>query len=138
MLKYVSLYLAAAAVFFPLDFIWLAIVAKDFYRGQLGPLLLERPNMAVAAGFYAVYLVGLVIFAMSRAAIGDGWREAALYGALFGFFAYATYDLTNLATLKGFTVKVAIVDIAWGTALSAVSAAAGVVIARDLLGLAGR
>jgi uncharacterized membrane protein len=134
MSRHIVHYLAAAAVFFPLDMLWLGVVAKGFYRANLGPLLLERPNWAVAAGFYLVYVAGLVIFAMARAA---DWREAAFSGALFGFFAYATYDLTNLATLKGFPAKLAMTDIAWGTFLSGVSAGGGIWIARALFGLAG-
>jgi uncharacterized membrane protein len=135
MTRHLVHYLAAAAVFFPLDMLWLGVVAKGFYQANLGPLLLERPNWAVAAGFYAVYVAGLVIFAMTRAA---DWREAAFYGALFGFFAYATYDLTNLATLKGFPARVALTDIAWGAFLSGVSAGGGLLLARAVFGVAGR
>ena len=85
----------------------------------------ERPNLVAALAFYLLYPAGLVSFAVLAHAGDAGWRSAALAGALFGFFAYATYDLTNLATLKGWPVGVALLDMAWGAALSAVAATAG-------------
>jgi uncharacterized membrane protein len=132
----IVLYLSAALVFLPLDALWLGLVARNFYKAEIGPLLLERPNWGVALLFYLLYLAGLVIFAVMPALATGSWRTALLYGALFGFFAYATYDLTNLATLRGFTWRVALVDLAWGTAASAATAALGFLIARYWLKLA--
>lgn len=119
-------YGVSAVVFLALDALWLGLVAPRFYQGEIGHLLSPKPDLAIAAIFYLVYVIGLVIFAMARELeTGDVWR-AAMFGALFGFFTYATYDMTNLATMNGFTWKVALVDITWGTFLSATAAASGV------------
>jgi uncharacterized membrane protein len=91
--------------------------------------LADDPNMSVAAIFYLTYLVGVLIFAVRPALASGDWRLAALYGALFGFFAYATYDLTNFATLKVWTLRVTLLDMAWGTVLTGVTAAAGALAA---------
>lgn len=122
------LYAACAVVFFPLDFLWLSTMGKSVYQRELGSLLLPNPNLAVAAGFYLAYLVGVVIL-VANPAEGDVLK-ALLYGAALGFVAYGTYDLTNLSTIKGFTPTIAIIDMAWGTVLTGVSAAAGVWIAK--------
>jgi uncharacterized membrane protein len=135
MKTYIVLYLAAAAVLFPLDLAWLTLVATDFYKARLASLLLDTPRWGVAAAFYAVYVVGIVVFAMAPALAGGSWRTALGLGALFGFLAYATYDLTNLATLKGFPLTVALVDLAWGTCLTAISAALGFAVATSLFDL---
>lgn len=128
MTKYLVLYLGSAIVFFAADFVWLTTMSKAFYRPQIGSLLLDNPNLMVAGLFYLAYLVGLTILVTAPA--GNDIMRAALLGAVLGFVAYGTYDLTNLSTVRGFTPAVAIVDIAWGTALTAASAAAGVWFAR--------
>lgn len=128
MTKYLILYGACALVFFPLDFIWLSSMSKGFYQRELGSLLLPNPNLLIAALFYLAYLVGVVVL-VAAPAEGD-ILKALLLGAVLGFVAYGTYDLTNLSTVKGFTPTVAAVDMAWGTALTAVSAAGGVWISR--------
>ncbi|WP_240229980.1 DUF2177 family protein [Devosia lacusdianchii] len=128
MTKYLLLYAACAVVFFPLDFIWLSTMAQRFYRRELGDLLLPNPNLAIAGLFYLAYLVGVVVL-VAAPADGDVGK-ALLMGAILGFVAYGTYDLTNLSTVKGFTPTVAMVDIAWGTVLTAISAAGGVWIIR--------
>lgn len=125
MITYVYAYLATALVFFTLDFVWLSRVARDFYFDRLGGLLLETPNMAAAAGFYLVYIVGIVFFAVAPALKSESVWMALSYGALFGFFAYATYDMTNYATLKNWPVSVVVVDIAWGMFLTGISAGVG-------------
>lgn len=107
---------AIMAVF---DAIWLSLVAKRFYYGQLGSLLLEKPNMVAAVLFYIIYVIGIIVFALNPALAQKSWQTAVSLGAVFGFVAYATYDLTNLATIKGFTPTVVIVDLAWGTFLTA-------------------
>lgn len=131
MMRTVAVAWAGALVpFLAIDLLWIGVIARDFYRGQLGPLMLEQPRMGVAFLFYALYCLGLVIFAVLPGLRAESLVNAALLGAAFGFFAYATYDLTNLATLKGFPVKMAVVDIAWGTLLGGVVAAASFLLAR--------
>lgn len=130
MSEYLLLYAATALIFFPLDFVWLSATGNKFYRAELGNLLLARPNMLVAGLFYLAYLVGVVVL-ISVPADGDVGK-ALLTGAVLGLVAYGTYDLTNLATVSGFSPKVAIVDMAWGAMLTAVSAAGGVWVARLL------
>lgn len=114
----------AGGVMGVLDFIWLGTVAKTFYRSQIGKLLLDKPNMTAAVLFYIIYVVGVVTFVISPALDRGSLSYALTRGALFGFVAYATYDLTNLATIKGFTSKVVTVDLLWGAVLTAVVAAA--------------
>lgn len=128
MTKYLILYAACAAIFFPLDFIWLSTMGKTFYQKELGSLLLPNPNLVIAGLFYLAYLVGVVIL-VAAPAEGDVLK-ALLFGAVLGFVAYGTYDLTNLSTVKGFSPAVAAIDMAWGTALTAISAAGGVWISR--------
>ncbi|GLK78425.1 DUF2177 family protein [Methylopila turkensis] len=133
MKTWIVAYVATAVVFFALDLLWLGVIARDFYRDQLGPLMLERPNLAAAGAFYAMYVVGVVIFAVLPS-LGGTWAGAFLWGALFGAFCYATYDLTNFATLKGWPVAMTFVDIAWGTFLTGVSATVGVLVTRSVVG----
>ena len=130
MTKYLIAYGATMLVFFAIDFVWLGVVAKDFYRERLGALMLEQVNLPVAAVFYLIYIVGIVVFAISPALQGGSWKTALMLGGLFGFIAYGTYDVTNLATLRGWPVSVVIVDMAWGTVLTGVSAALGYAITR--------
>lgn len=134
MTRTILLYLGTAVTMVAIDLVWLGVVARNFYVERMGDLLLPRPDIPVAIGFYLLYAAGLVIFAGYGADRGGGWTSALLWGGLFGLFAYATYDLTNLATMKGFPASVAAVDMAWGTLVSAVSAAAGVAITRAVLG----
>jgi len=110
--------LVAGGVMGVIDLIWLSFVANKFYKSQIGSLLLEKPNMGAAALFYIIYVVGVVVFVLTPALEKNSWQHAAVYGALFGFVAYATYDLTNLATLKGFTTKLVVVDLIWGAVLT--------------------
>lgn len=124
----IILYAACAAVFFPLDFLWLSTTGRGLYRRELSGLLLDNPNLVIAGLFYLAYLVGVVIL-VALPSEGNVLKALAL-GAVLGFVAYGTYDLTNLSTLKGFSPLIAVIDMAWGTFLTAVSAAAGVWIAR--------
>ena len=112
-------FLVAGGVMAIFDAFWLTVVASKFYKSQIGQLLLEKPNMTAAVIFYVIYVVGIVAFVLSPALEKGSWMYALGYGALFGFVAYATYDLTNLSTLKGFTTKVVIVDMIWGVCLTA-------------------
>jgi uncharacterized membrane protein len=134
MVRTLVAYGAALVALGVLDGVWLGLIAKDFYRAGLGALMAERINVGAAAAFYLLYPVGLVVFVVRPALEGGGASAALLRGALFGFFAYATYDLTNLATLKDFPAKVALVDMAWGAAISAVVGAAALVAAAALPG----
>ena len=115
-------YLATLAVALALDMVWLASVGAAVYRPRLGALLLAEPVLWAAAAFYLVYTAGALVFAVTPARSG---RHAAWLGALFGFFAYATYDLTNLATLRGWSAAVSFLDMGWGALLTAVAATAG-------------
>jgi uncharacterized membrane protein len=132
---HVVAYLTTAVVFLAVDAVWLGFVARDFYAARLGGMLKSPPDLAIAAGFYAVYVVGIVIFAVAPALAADVWRTALVKGALFGFFAYATYDLTNLATLEGWPVTVSVVDVVWGTGLTGGSALLGFVLTKRLVGV---
>lgn len=134
MTKYLWAYAGAAALFVVADAIWLGLVARDFYKNQLGGLLADNPVWSVAVAFYLLYLVGLVIFGVSPGLQAGSMMTAVLYGALFGFFAYATYDLTNLATLKNWPVTMSLVDMAWGTVLSGSASAAGYWLASRMSG----
>ncbi|MFY8030974.1 MAG: DUF2177 family protein [Devosia sp.] len=127
-MNYVILYIASAVVFFAADFVWLSTMGDRLYRPVLGDMMLDKPNLPVAAGFYLLYLVGLVVL-VTAPANGDIFK-ALWMGALFGFVAYGTYDLTNLATLRNFTPTLVAIDMAWGTVLTGVSAAAGVWISK--------
>lgn len=111
--------MVAGGVMAVFDAFWLTVVASKFYKSQIGGLLLEKPNMTAAVIFYVIYVIGIVAFVLSPALEKGSWLYALGYGALFGFVAYATYDLTNLSTLKGFTTKVVIVDMIWGVCLTA-------------------
>ena len=123
--KYLAAYAGTAIVMVALDMLWLGVIAKPLYQQGIGHLMAEQPRIAVAVLFYALYAVGVVIFAVSPQSGGSGWGMTLTLGALFGLFAYATYDLTNLATLRGWPVGLSLIDMAWGTVVSAASAAGG-------------
>ncbi len=119
---YALAYGATLAVMLVLDLLWIGVVARGLYRADLGHLLRPQPDLLAAAGFYLLYPVGLVVFS----GLADGnWSRALLFGAAFGFFAYMTYDLTLVAVMRDVPWRIALVDIAWGTAVSAVASAAG-------------
>ena len=130
MAQYLTAYAATAVIFLAIDFIWLSKVARVFYFERLGDLLLDKPNMGAAVIFYAVYVIGIVFFAVVPALRAESASMALIHGALFGFFAYATYDMTNYATLRNWPLVVSLVDIAWGTCLTGASALAGYLATR--------
>jgi len=132
MTRFAIAYAATFIVFCGLDFVWLGFIAKGYYQSQVGTLLLEKPNLPVAALFYVLYIVGVLIFAVLPALETRQWSRALLYGALFGFFAYATYDLTNLATLKGWSTGLALLDLTWGAVVTGISATAGYLVTRTV------
>lgn len=129
-MKLAVAYLAALAFFAVIDTLWLGIVARGFYRAELGDLLAPQIRLVPAILFYIVYAVGIIVFAVAPAIRAENLLTALVMGALFGFFAYATYDLTNLATLRDWPLRMSVVDIAWGTALTAMGAVVGSVAAR--------
>lgn len=129
--RFAVVYLVALGVFLALDAVWLGLVARTFYRREVGPLLASPPNWGAAAIFYLVYVTGIVIFAIRPGLDANSIATAATMGALFGFYTYATYDFTNLATLKGWTWRVVAVDVAWGTALGCAVATVTTAILRN-------
>jgi uncharacterized membrane protein len=132
MLVYSVSYIAASGLFFIVDMVWLSIMASRFYRPTLGDMALSGVNVAPAITFYILYPIGLVIFAILPGLRSGSMTTALLYGALFGFFTYATYDLTNQATLRNWTIQLTLVDIVWGSVLAAAAAMAGYLIAIKL------
>jgi uncharacterized membrane protein len=127
-MPYVIAYVSTAVVFFALDYLWLTRIAIGFYRQHIGGLLLASPNFAAAGIFYLFYVVGLIYFAVMPAMSVGSVVTALVNGALLGLLAYGTYDMTNLATLKGWSLQVSLVDMAWGAFLSATAAAAGYLV----------
>lgn len=125
--------LAAGLVMGVLDFLWLGTIARRFYHSELGGILKQRPSMVPALLFYLIYVVGVVVFVIDPALDKNSLAYAIGYGALFGFVAYATYDLTNLSTLKGFSSRVVVVDLLWGAFITASMAGAGYWAGKSLL-----
>jgi uncharacterized membrane protein len=121
---WLTTYAAMTVAFFVIDMLWLGVIARPLYQSQLGHLLGDV-NWIAAVVFYLVFLVGICIFAVAPAVVTQQLTTALVYGALFGFFTYATYDMTNLATLKDWPLMIVFIDIAWGTILSASVAAVG-------------
>lgn len=122
---------AAALIAFGIcDFAWLGFAAKNFYQAQIGPLLLDKPNLTAAAIFYPLYTAGIVFFCIEPALTQGSWLRALAHGMLIGLLAYGTYDLSNLATLKGWTVSLVVVDVLWGMAVSGIAATVGYFAAR--------
>jgi uncharacterized membrane protein len=122
---YLLAYVVAAVVMLGLDFIWLSLTANTLYRPALGDLMLDGFRVLPAIAFYALYLCGAVFFAVRPALVARRWTSALVNGALFGLFAYGTYDLTNQATLKTWSATITLADMAWGAILTAIAASAG-------------
>jgi len=130
---YLKLYALSVPVFFIIDLVWLGVVAKGFYQKNLKYILSPNVNWTAAIIFYLIYIAGILIFAVLPGVAKDSVRHAALWGALFGFFTYATYDLTNLALLKDWPLNIVVVDILWGVVLCTVVATLSFYIARWLM-----
>lgn len=130
MTKFMLMWLICAIIFLLIDLAWLGGVAKSFYRNQIGHLLADDFRALPALMFYVFYVAGIVWFCVWGA---ESWKVAAISGALFGFFCYATYDMTNYATLKGWPLQMVLVDIAWGTVLTALVAGVGAYLSSLLL-----
>lgn len=125
-------YLLTTIVFFAIDLVWLGVIAKNLYNKHLGGLLAEQVNWTAAIVFYLLFIIGIFIFAILPAVEKESFKYALIYGALFGFFTYATYDLTNLATLKGWPIKIVIIDIILGSVLTAAVSISGYYITKWL------
>lgn len=123
-------YLLTAVVFFAVDMLWLGLIAKNIYRKYLGDFLSDQVNWTAAVIFYLLFIVGISIFAIYPSVQKDSLANAVFLGALFGFFTYATYDLTNLATLKDWPLQIVFIDIAWGACLTAIVSTAGFYIVK--------
>lgn len=132
MLKYLAAYGLTFVVFLVVDIIYLGFIAKDLYARHIGFLLAEKVNWVAAIIFYLLFVAAIFVFVIQPAINNNSWNQALVYGALFGFITYATYDLTNLATLRGWPVKIVIYDMAWGTFLAAVVGLSGYFILKWL------
>ncbi|MFZ4571133.1 MAG: DUF2177 family protein [Bacteroidales bacterium] len=128
--KIIISYLLTTLVFFAIDMVWLGFVAKNIYQKYLGALLSETVNWAAAIIFYLIFIVGIFIFVISPAVEKQSVVRAIVLGAIFGFISYATYDLTNFATLKGFPLNIVFIDLAWGATLTAMVSVAGYYIVK--------
>jgi len=124
MLRYLTAYVATAVIFLACDSIWLTR-AIGFYKNELGDLIADKPNIGAAAIFYLLYVLGIVVLVVMPATRNGGWPSAMFLGGMLGLVAYATYDLTNMATLSRWSIPVTVVDMAWGTFVTAVSSLAG-------------
>ena len=133
-MSYIVAYAAALLVFLIVDAIWLNAVMSPVFERNLGDMLLDSPRLGIAAGFYALYVLGIVYFATGPALAAGSWRPAALNGAVLGFLAYGTYEATNLATLRGWTYGMLVADVAWGTMLTALAAVSGYLVCRWVVG----
>jgi len=118
MIYYIKLYFATLIAFFAIDMVWLGLVARSFYRKHLGFLLAPTPNWLAAIIFYLLFILGILLFVVVPGLKANSLRTTLLYAALFGLITYATYDLTNLATVKNWPLLVTVVDLIWGMVLS--------------------
>lgn len=123
-------FLLTFVVFLMVDMLWLGVIAKNIYQKYLGNFLTESVNWTAAFIFYLIFVLGISIFVVYPSIHKDSVFNALYMGALFGFFTYATYDLTNLATLKGWPMQIVFIDIVWGSILSAIVSVAGFYIVR--------
>lgn len=130
MIELIKLYLGTFAIFLAIDFIWLSTMTNLFYKKQLGSLLAANPNLFAAGIFYAIYIFGLLALVVIPAAEQNSLIKATILGATFGLVCYATYDLTNQATLKNWPTIVSVIDILWGIALSTLVSIGGFFLAR--------
>jgi uncharacterized membrane protein len=126
LLKYLSAYITTGVAFAAIDSVWLRNAYTKLYQPEIGDMLMKDGfRVGPAIAFYLLYITGMLIFAVVPALASGRWQTALLYGALLGFFCYATYDLTNMATLKQWSMKVTILDMLWGTFLTGSASVAG-------------
>lgn len=122
MLKYLAVYLSFLIALLAIDLVWLLGLAKNLYRDQMGDLMASEPKLLAGLAFYLIYALGVCIFVIVPALSKQSLLYALQYGALFGFFCYMTYDLTNLAVIRNFPAQLAFIDIAWGSLVTALCA----------------
>ena len=132
-LQLIKLYFMALPVYLLVDGFWLTVIAKNFYAKHLGYLMAPKPNWTAAIIFYLGYVIGIVIFAITPALRDSSLGKALLLGAMFGVFCYATYDLTNLATVKNWPWFITIIDIIWGATVTMIVAGAGYLLGKKFL-----
>jgi uncharacterized membrane protein len=118
-------YLATGAAFLVLDMIWLTLTASRLYRPRIGEIMADTVNIAPAVAFYLIYLTGVFVLAILPAAEANSWKRLLVHAAVFGFCAYATYDLTNQATLKTWSTTITLIDLTWGTFVTTAAASVG-------------
>lgn len=129
---FIKLYAIAISVFIAIDMVWLGLVAKNFYSKHLGSLMAKEVNWPAALIFYLLFIAGLVFFVITPSLEKRSWSQALLTGMFFGLITYATYDLTNLATLKNWPVIVTVVDLLWGMVLSGTVSVVSFFVAKKL------
>jgi len=117
-MKFLLHFVIALIVFFAIDLVWLGLIAKNLYSKYLGFIMSDKVNWLAALIFYALFIVGLLVFVIEPALQDQNFTQLVLRAALFGLVTYATYDLTNLATLKDWPIQITIIDLIWGTTLS--------------------
>ena len=132
-MTYIVHYAVALVIFGVVDLVWLNWVARGFYHAEIGHLLAPKINLYAATAFYIIYIAGLMFFVIQPNMAAGGWYGALVMGTLFGFVAYATYDLSNLATLRGWSWKLSLLDIAWGAALTGLTAANAIIVSQYVL-----
>lgn len=133
MTNWIVLWIVAAVIFLAIDLIWLGWLGRGIYQAEIGPLLRQPFNLTAAGAFYVLYITGLMIMVIWPAFQAQSVSQALLRGALLGLIAYGTYDLTNLAVMKGFTARIAIIDMIWGTVLTGAVATLTVLLGTKLL-----
>jgi uncharacterized membrane protein len=131
-MKYILLYILTFAVFLAIDLVWLLLISKNLYAKEIGHLMAEKPLLIPAGIFYLIFVVGILIFVVLPGYEAQSISKVLMLGALFGFITYATYDLTNLATLREWPIKITIIDLIWGSSISTVTALAGYFFANML------
>ncbi len=134
MTQWIILWIAAAILFLLIDMVWLLWLGRSFYVSEIGDLLRQPPNFGAAGAFYLLYVTGLMMLVIWPAVQGGSVAQAVLNGAILGLVAYGTYDLTNLAVMKGFSTRIAMIDLAWGTVLTGAVSGIAATIGMRLLG----
>jgi uncharacterized membrane protein len=122
LIKYLGIYFAFLITLITVDLVWLLGIAKNLYREEMGDLMASEPKLLAGLAFYLIYALGVCIFVIAPALSKQSLMHALQYGALFGFFCYMTYDLTNLAVIRDFPAKLAFIDMAWGSLVTALAA----------------
>lgn len=129
-MKYILLYILTFIVFLAIDAVWLLVISKNLYSKEIGHLMAEKALLLPALIFYLLFVVGVLIFAVIPGYQAQSISKTLMLAALFGLMTYATYDLTNLATLRDWPIKITLIDIVWGTTISTVTGLAGFYIAQ--------